>query len=241
MKTVSAPSGRYYIVDEAAGISYPSVTTVISACLGKEGLLEWRASVGEEAADAIAKRAADRGTFMHAMLEYAFDARYAGGRTDDMVVRDALRHARSACPDVAEEAVLAGVKLFMNFEASDLYGSVGSVVAQETPVWSSMGGGFAGRLDLLAMGRDGGLVLVDFKSSTRPKRKEWVTGYELQASAYCAAYKDRHGVFPDSASIWISSESGDVQEFRLNKGELVERFRQFHGMVMDFHSKHNGI
>ena len=49
----------------------------------------------------------------------------------------------------------------------------------ELPLYSSTIG-VAGRCDLIAEW-DGVLSVIDFKSSTSPKKREWVTPYFLQA------------------------------------------------------------
>lgn len=59
----------------------------------------------------------------------------------------------------------------------------------------------------------------------------------VQAAAYCAAYKDRGGRFPDGAEIWVSCESGEVQEFVLSRQELQELLREFHRLTKMFHEK----
>ena len=55
---------RYYVTP--SGDKYPSITTVLSI-LSREGIKEWRARVGEEAANAISTKAARRGTNVHYM------------------------------------------------------------------------------------------------------------------------------------------------------------------------------
>ena len=57
---------RYYVTP--SGDKYPSITTVLSI-LSREGIKEWRARVGEEAANAISTKAARRGTNVHYMCE----------------------------------------------------------------------------------------------------------------------------------------------------------------------------
>ncbi len=228
--------GRYYIVDEAAGTAYPSVTTITGAMLSKESLNEWRKAVGEEKAALITQAAADRGTFMHSMHEHTLDLRFVKGQKDG-VLKAAYPLALADCKSLSESAIEKGRNLFFRFYGTDFYERIASVEMQETPVWSKLGGGYAGRLDLMVKDHDGKRVLVDFKSSTKPKRKEWIAGYELQAAAYSAAFREQFGEFPDRAEIWIACESGEVQEFPLNRSELIERLRQFHSMVTEYHKR----
>ena len=50
------------------GNKYPSITTVLSV-RNKKGLFEWRKRVGEEVANYVARKAANRGTAVHHMCE----------------------------------------------------------------------------------------------------------------------------------------------------------------------------
>ena len=59
-------SGRKYKCPN--GVSYPSVTTVLSI-LSEDGIRAWRKRVGEVEANKISHRAATRGTAVHAIVE----------------------------------------------------------------------------------------------------------------------------------------------------------------------------
>jgi ATP-dependent exoDNAse (exonuclease V) beta subunit len=105
------------------------------------------------------------------------------------------------------------------------------------PVWSSLGGGYAGTLDLLVEDDNEQIKLVDFKSSKKPKKREWIRNYEMQAAAYSVACNERFGFFPKRAEIWISCETGEMQEFVLDRSQLMDAFTEFHGMLKDYHVK----
>ena len=62
LKTKSINRKRYYVTPD--GNEYPSVTTVLSI-RGKEGLMAWRKRVGEDVANYISRKAANRGTKVH--------------------------------------------------------------------------------------------------------------------------------------------------------------------------------
>ena len=57
---------RFY--QTPSGRKYPSITTILGA-QSKQGILEWRKRVGEEAANKISKAATTRGTKLHAYIE----------------------------------------------------------------------------------------------------------------------------------------------------------------------------
>ena len=232
MRTITGRNGgRYYC---APGGPYPSVTTVIGKMLPKDALEKWRDEVGHDVADDIARRAADRGTFMHLMHEAAMDM-----RGDPDVLFKAYEAAKVAAGGkIGPDEITRGYKLFCNFYATDFYDGIDSVVCQEEAVWSPLGGGFAGRVDLLVRATDGTIKLVDFKSSKGPKQRSWIVGYELQAAAYCAALRDVKGIFPDRAEIWISAETGGVQVFDMDRPLIVSRLREFHALVVAYHKRY---
>ena len=62
----TGPTGRKYLGPN--GVSYPSVTTVLSI-LSEEHIQAWRARVGEEEANKISHRASTRGTAVHSIIE----------------------------------------------------------------------------------------------------------------------------------------------------------------------------
>ena len=63
-------SGRKYNCPN--GVSYPSVTTVLSI-LSEDAIAAWRKRVGEEEANKISHRASTRGTAVHSIIEKYLD------------------------------------------------------------------------------------------------------------------------------------------------------------------------
>ena len=57
---------RFYVLPN--GNKYPSITTVLSE-RGNAGIIKWRESVGEQAANTIMRNAARRGTAVHTLTE----------------------------------------------------------------------------------------------------------------------------------------------------------------------------
>ena len=73
--------------------------------------------------------------------------------------------------------------------------------------------GLAGRVDCIAE-FNGKLSIIDFKGSTREKRKEDIDNYMLQATAYALLWKETTGEEIDNFVILISCEDGAVQVFQ---------------------------
>jgi genome maintenance exonuclease 1 len=227
-------SGRYYVVDEKSNIAYPSVTTIIGEMSDKSGLIEWKNRVGEEEAERISTKAANRGTFMHAVLENYVDGLFIS--KVDNPLQSAFKKA-VADNDFTEEEFEIGKNLFFNFHQSAFFDKIESVLFQEEPLWSSKGGGYAGRMDLAIRSIDSKNKIVDYKTSRKPKKEEWIKGYKMQISAYSVALYERHGIMPDSCEIWISCETGDLQTFILERKDIKTYFEEFHEMVKGYHQK----
>jgi genome maintenance exonuclease 1 len=76
--------------------------------------------------------------------------------------------------------------------------------------------------------KDGSLKVIDFKTSTKPKKVEWIEDYYLQISAYAKAYENRYNKKVNGAEIWIAvEETGEPQKFILNEDELYHYYGNF--------------
>jgi len=163
MTAVTTESGRTY--KTPAGLNLPSVTTVLGI-LSRDSIAKWRARVGAAEADRISFRASTRGTAVHEIIEKYIDnvPDYREGYTPDII-----------------QSFLALKPI--------LDSRIGVVYAQEAPLYSNHLG-VAGRVDCVAM-FDGKLSIIDFKTSKKPKRLEWVTSYFMQETFYAIAWEER--------------------------------------------------
>lgn len=236
MKTITGKEGgRYYVIDENSKLYLPSVTTILSATSDKTGLDDWVARVGKVEADRISKFSANRGTYMHSLHEHYLNSRFV--YPEENPLQQAFVKAREECKDLTPEEIECGKNLFLQFHNnSDFYERIESVMYQEIPLWSLKGGGYAGRMDLSIWGKPKTPRVIDFKTSRKPKREDWIDNYKMQTAAYSVALKERHGVFPDTCEIWISCETGEVQMFEMNRSEIKIYFEMFHDKVVQYHS-----
>ena len=165
METVTTDRGRKYKTPE--GIDLPSITTVLSI-LSRASIAAWRKRVGEEEANRISHRASTRGTKVHEIIEKYIDndEDYKEGYT----------------PDVIESFLI--MKPILD-------GFIGTVYAQEAPLYSTHLG-VAGRVDCVAE-FDGKLSIIDFKTSRKKKRKDWIKNYFMQEAAYAVMWEERTG------------------------------------------------
>ena len=176
---------RYYQVDDSA--SYPSVTSVISF-ISRKKFADWRAKVGEEAANRKTKRATTRGTRLHTLFEHYIN-------NEDY----------KSLP----EYQVPLIQLMLSSAKSHLDSRIDNIFQQETTM-SSHRLCLAGTVDLICE-FDGELSVVDFKTSEKEKPEEWLEDYFVQLSAYWAMFSEQTGVVPKKLVVFLVAENGDIQ------------------------------
>ena len=88
---------------------------------------------------------------------------------------------------------------------------IDNVLAQEVPLWSSTLE-LAGRVDCVGE-YNGKLSIIDFKGSTKAKRKSDIENYFMQATAYAIMWQEMTGQPIDNIVILIATEEGIPQVF----------------------------
>ena len=166
LEVETTPTGRFYKTPE--GNLYPSVTTVLGA-QKNEGLLRWRKWVGNEEADRIMHHASTRGTALHEAVE-----RYCDNE-EEYFAPGEMPHVKS---------------MFKSIEPQ--LKNIGVIAVQEAPLYSDFLG-LAGRVDLIGEW-DGVPSIVDFKTSSRRKKKSEIKSYFMQATAYAHMFEERTNV-----------------------------------------------
>lgn len=189
-------SGRKYFTPE--GNAYPSITTVLGV-LNKEGIQKWRARVGEEEANKISTQAATRGTAVHKLAEDYIDN----------------------VPDWNKGHMPNNLFSFNQLKTI-LDERLNNVWFQEEFLYSDKLR-CAGQVDCIAE-FDGQLSIVDFKTSRKPKKEEWITGYFIQASFYAAAFLERTGIPIKQGVILITVDGSEPQVFKVNTYDYLEHF-----------------
>ncbi len=101
---------------------------------------------------------------------------------------------------------------------------INNIVAIETPLWSKILG-LAGRTDCIAE-YDGKLSIIDFKASTKEKRKEDIENYFTQATAYALMYQERTGIVIDNFAILVACEDGLRQVFQDKPIKYVKKLKE---------------
>ena len=215
-KTVNKNGKRHYVTPK--GTKLPSVSTVMGYDPKKLDTLEaWRKRIGHEKAAKITKESQNYGTMMHNCLEHYL--------SNDV---DAL-HEEFSKKDKAE--IYTPMSMFNTIkEFCDRY--VEGIYDQERPIYSNRLG-VAGRFDVLCK-MHGVPVIMDFKNSRRPKKKEWVKGYILQSTAYAQMITEHSGVKVDWYVIPIVSFSGELQVFT---GRISDNVKKMEDQVRKYYDE----
>jgi len=112
---------------------------------------------------------------------------------------------------------------------------INNIHALETSLWSKTIG-LAGRVDCIGEYRKD-LCVIDFKGSTRSKRKEDIENYFLQACAYALMWQDLSGEKCNKLCIIMGSETGLCQVFLENTIDYVKKLHN----CIKIYKKYNEI
>jgi genome maintenance exonuclease 1 len=185
---------RYYIISD--DLKLPSVTTVLSH-FKAIGLRKWRDRVGDAEADRVMKRASERGTRFHSMLE-----KYL--KNDPFFYEEVM-------PDLRQN--------FLDVE--DTLDLIDNIRHIEAPLYSRQLG-IAGRTDVIG---DYNAIpsIIDFKTSLRPKKLAYVQSYFEQATAYSLMYEEMSGEVTKQIVVIIMVDGEDEpQVFIKNRDDYVD-------------------
>ena len=172
---------RYYsIPEEEELLKLVSITSVTSH-FNKEIFINWRKKVGNVKADKITKAATTRGTDMHTLTEYYL-------KNDDL----------PEVPPISE---------FLFKIAKGELNKIDNIYALEGPLYSKQLG-IAGTVDCIAE-YDGDLAIIDFKTSKKPKPREWIEHYFVQAMAYGCMLYEMKGISISKLVIIMACENGE--------------------------------
>tara|TARA_B100000035_G_scaffold175488_2_gene149732 strand:+ start:1758 stop:2423 length:666 start_codon:yes stop_codon:yes gene_type:complete len=189
-----------------------SITSVISF-FNRDKFAKWRKRVGEEKANEITRKATSRGTDMHTLTEHYL-------KNEELPVVKPL-------PDFLFKIAKPELNKIDNIHTLE-----GSLYSKEL--------GVAGTVDCIAE-YDGELAIIDFKTSAKPKPRDWIDGYFVQCAAYACMYYELTGIPVKKFVIIMSCENGDCvvyQEYDKMKymNMLVSYIRNF----LEFHLQLNG-
>jgi len=158
-----------------------SITSVTSH-FNKHIFVDWRKRVGEDEANRITKRATTRGTGTHELIE---------------------KHLLN------EDVVLDNPSTKMLFtQAKKVLQNINNIYALEKSLYSNELG-VAGTVDCIAE-YNGELSIIDFKTAAKPKPREWIENYFVQAAAYACMFYEITDIPVKKLVILMTCENGEV-------------------------------
>jgi len=172
---------RYYKVpDDQELLRLVSITSVTSH-FNREIFDNWRKKIGEDEAQKITKAATARGTDLHSLVE------------NHLYNKD--------LPPVAPMAdfLFKIAKIELN-KINNIHCLEGALYSKQL--------GVAGTTDCIGE-HNGELAVIDFKTSKKPKPREWITNYFVQAMFYGMAYYEMTGTPIKKLVIIMSCENGE--------------------------------
>ena len=176
------------------GAKYPSVTS-ITKLHNQESIQAWKEKVGEEEAGKISRRALARGNKIHSLAEkYLLNE---GDLSDDFSKTD------------------FGVMI-------PYLDKINNIHCLETQLYSDHLK-TAGTVDCIGE-YDGKLTVIDFKTSAKLKKREWVKDYFMQCSAYAVMYEERTGTPIERLLLIINVEDEGVQLIDGKRDDYIQDF-----------------
>jgi genome maintenance exonuclease 1 len=165
------------------GNKYPSVTTITSLG-GEDSIKEWRARVGAEEANKISNRASSRGTRIHSLAE-------------DYLNNKELK------VDMFDLEMWSSFKPILK-DINNIYCLESMLFSHKLEI--------AGTTDCIAE-YQGVLSVIDFKTSGKPKDRDWISNYFIQCAFYGYMLWEMTGVLADQIVVLIAVDHEPPQVF----------------------------
>lgn len=207
---INTSSGRFYKVNENL---YPSVTTVLDATKSPESrdrLRKWQHKMdkihGTGGGESQSSAARDRGIKIHEAIAFTLSS------TEPMVTPELLPYWESAKP------IVKAIRNPTHCEHSVYHGEFK----------------YAGTLDLIAQWQ-GKTTIIDWKTSYRTKRLDWITDHTLQIAAYAKAYEWMYGVSVEQSLIVIITPERS-QLFQFDHTEINQHWQQWKSRLSQYYS-----
>ena len=194
LEAETSSTGRVYTTP--TGTRYPSITTVLSI-LSEDGIRAWRQRVGEEEANRISSRAANRGTAVHSIIE-----KYLHGED----TTEFLPHIRQS---------LENLKPLIDKNVTKVYATEVSLYSDHLKA--------AGTCDAV-LEWAGVPTIIDWKTSRRPKKKKDIPTYFMQGSAYAVMWEERTGMPIDRIRIVMDVDDFHPVMYIEKRDDWIDQF-----------------
>ena len=205
------PNGRQYVLPD--GSKTASVTTILSKTKDMKHLIAWKKRVGVDKAQQITTESAGLGTTMHSHLEaHILGEQRPGGNN----------YGRLMAQRMADTVIAEGLK-----DVDEVWGVETQLHFEN--LWAGttdVGGVYLGKP-----------AIMDFKTTIKPKKKEWVEDYFMQLSAYILAHDSMFGTKIEQGVIFMVSRECEFQKFVIEGVELDHYKLEWCKRVDKFYSK----
>lgn len=199
LERVEVDGKRYYRLPNG-GLAI-SVTTALGDASDKSALIAWKKRVGEQKAQQISTQAANRGTALHSICE-----NYLLNEED---------YPPKAMP--INIASFKKLRPYMDNHIGRVYGVEQSLYSERLMA--------AGTADCIAEW-NGVPSIIDFKTSLKLKREDWIENYFLQATTYALMVEELTNHKVPQIVIMISVDDEEPQIFIKDKDQYVNRVKE---------------
>lgn len=191
---------RYYEVpDDGDLLKLVSITSVTSH-KNRQFFADWRKKVGEETADRITRQATSRGTDMHTLSEHH------------------LKNLPLPSVQPLSEFLFKIAKPEIN--------KINNIHALESSLYSKVLG-VAGTVDCIAE-FNGELAIIDFKTSKKPKPRDWIEHYFVQCMAYGCMLYELTGLSVKKLVIIMACENGECVVYEeYDKAKYIKLLHEY--------------
>ena len=212
LKRINNDLGRFYI--DPLNNHVPSVTTVLNNISDKKTSLDqWRNRVGDVEADRVMKEATDIGSMVHLSLE-----NYLNDIDDNIFTDDSLGNmAKKMSEKLISDALI---------NISNVYGLEVHLVLDKL---------YAGTADCVGV-IDGKDTIIDFKTSKRIKKKEWIADYFLQGCAYANAHNVMFDTNISQVAILMVDRDLMYKKFIIKGAEFDHFTNIWKKKLLEFHN-----
>ena len=201
---------RHYLISNE---KLQSVTTILAATESaekREALARWREAKGEALAEKIKDESAARGTAMHKILEkYILEEGY-------LDLTNVGKEAHNMAIRVIEQG-LCNVTEYYGTECTLYYPGL-----------------YAGQTDLVGIHK-GEDAIIDFKQTNKPKKREWISDYFSQLSAYAMAHNFIYKTKITKGVVMMCSKDNFYQEFVVEGLEFQQYKHNFLRRVDEYY------
>jgi len=205
---------RYYKVSDGDQLKKLVSITSITSHINRQIFIDWRKKIGEDEANKITKAATSRGTDLHTLVE-----NYLQNTSELPEVQPISTH-------------------LFRIAKSDL-DNIDNIHALEESMYS-LELGIAGTVDCIAE-YNGELAIIDFKTSKKPKPREWIDHYFVQCAAYACMLYELTGIIVKKFVIIMTCENGECEIYEeYDKKRYIKLLYQYIQEFVDFKLKEYG-